>query len=193
MQKIIDWIIESITFIDLVQVLATVVIAFATFVLWLATRNLARVSERKPYVVGNLESTEYDPHYVNFVLINTGNAPAFNVEANIKPALPDIKGNPIEGETETNRSTLILPPNQNFSFRGFHSANAPMKKFDITISWTSKPNGKNRETLTHSIDNKGNRCGWKTYGLDRIAREFEKTTEHLEEIKKHLKPPQDKK
>ncbi len=166
-------------FIDLFGVLATSVIAVATIVLAFVTWNLARVSKREAYVVGNLESVEFDAYYVNFVLINTGNAPAFNVEANIKPALPDIKGNPIEGETETNRSTLILPPNQKFSFRGFDSANAPIEKFDVTVSWTSKPNGGKPKTLTHSIDNKGNRGGWQTHGLDRIARELEKITKHF--------------
>ena len=191
-------------FIDLFGVLATCVIAFATIVLWLATRNLARVSERKPYVVGNLESTEYEPRYVNFVIRNTGNATAFDIKAETSPPIPDIDGEPFEGQigidgkpldstVGSHYSILILPPNQMYSFMGFDTHKTSMEKFDITISWALKPKGKKRETLTHSIDNRGNKGGWAVKGLDRIAREFEKTTEHLEEIKKHLKPPQDKK
>ncbi len=166
-------------FIDLFGGLATGVIAFATIVLVYVTWNLARVSERKPYVVGNLESTEYHPRYVNFVIRNTGNAPAFDVKATITPAIPDIDGTPLEGDEGSNYSILILPPNQIFSFMGFDIRKTSMEKFDITISWASKPKGKKRKTLTHSIDNRGNKGGWDDKGLDRIARELEKITKHF--------------
>ncbi len=193
MQEFIDWISHYNNLIMSVQVLIAGVTAFATVVLAFVTRNLARVSKREPYVVGNLESAEYEPRYVNFVIKNTGNAIAFNIKVNITPAIPDIDGTPIKGETENNFKVLILPPNQKFSFLGFDSRKAPMEKFDVTISWASKPKGKRRKSLTHSIDNRGNQGGWGVKGLDRIAREFEKTTKHLEEIKEHLEPPQDKK
>ena len=193
MQEFIDWISHYNNLIMSVQVLIAGVTAFATVVLVYITWVLARLSKREAYVVGNLESTEYEPRYVNFVIRNTGNATAFDIKVNITPAIPDIYGKPIKGETENNFRVLILPPNQKFSFLGFDSREAPMDTFDVTISWASKPKGKRKKSLTHSIDNRGNQGGWRVKGLDRIARECEKTSEHLKKIEKHLKPPQDKK
>ncbi|MCA8835521.1 MAG: hypothetical protein K8953_10605 [Proteobacteria bacterium] len=177
-------------FIDLFGVLATGVIAFATVVLVYVTWNLARVSKRAPFVVGNLESSVAHPRYVNFVIRNTGNAPAFDIKAEISPPIPDVDGKPFEGQigidgkpldstVGSHYSILILPPNQMYSFMGFDTRKTSMEKFDITISWASKPNGKRQKPLTHSIDNRGNRGGWHDKGLDEIARELEKITQHF--------------
>lgn len=182
MQDFINWFSDYGNLITSVQVLATGVIAFATVVLWLATRNLARVTKPKPFVIGYLESSEYHPRYVNFVIINTGNAPAFDIEVNVFPALPDIDGKSLEGETETVNSVFILPPNQKFSFQGFDTRPAPMEKFDVTISWASRPKSSKREVLTHSIRNIGN-GGWEVKGLDRIARELEKIAKNFRNFK----------
>ena len=180
-------------YIDLLGDLSTGVIAVATIVLVYVTWNLARVSKRSPFVMCYLESSAYHPRYVNFVVMNTGDAPAFNIKANVSPAIPDIYGKSREGETESNFSVLVLPPNRSFPIRGFNLDDVSIEKFDITVSWYSKSNGGKPKILTHSMSNRSSKGGWGEKGLDRIAREFEKTTKHLEKIEKHLKSRQDKK
>ncbi len=166
-------------FIDLFGVLATGVIAFATIVLAFVTWNLARVSKREPFVICNLESSLSTPRFVNFVIRNTGNATAFDIKAKTSPPIPYVDGSEPELDVGSDFSVFILPPNQKYSFSGFDTTKFPMEKFDITISWASKSNGKKRKTLTHSINNRGNRGGWHDKSIHEIARELEKITEHF--------------
>ncbi len=176
-----------------IKSLESFITAFTAIALVIATIILIRVTKRAPFVVGNLESSIPHPRYVNFVIRNTGNAPAFDIKAEISPPIPDIDGKPFEGQigidgkpldskVGSNFSIFILPPNQNFLFMGIDTDKTTIEKFDITISWASKPNGKRQKPLTHSIDNRGNRGGWHDKGLDEIARELEKITEHFQKF-----------
>ena len=206
MQDCIDWIIESITFIDLVQVLATSVIAFATFVLWLATRNLARASKQKPFAVCFMESSLHSLHAVNVMVKNTGNAAAFDIKVNITPALPKV-GVQCDYETETNRKISILAPDQPLSCAAFQIQETPedikkypLKEFNVIVSWASKPKGQNRETISYTIGNIDDfRRKWTDNGLHEIHQaleksnaHFEKTAKHLETISKHFETPKEK-
>ncbi len=183
MQEFIDWFSKYDNLIPFVQVFVAGVTAFATVVLAFVTRNLARVSEQKPYVICSLESSLSTPRFVNFVIINTGNAPAFDIKAETSPPIPYVDGSEPELDVGSDFSILTLPPNQKCSFSGFDITKFPMKKFDITISWALKPNGKRQKPLTHSINNRGDRGGWHDKSLDEIARELEKITKHFRKFK----------
>ncbi len=192
MQEFIYWLNEYGVVLDLTQVIVSVATAFAAIALVIATVALIRVTKKKPFVSGYLESSAYHPNYVNFVVMNTGDAAAFDIKVNVSPAIPDIHGNTRKGETESTHNVLILPPNRSFPFRGFNIAETSIEKFDVTVSWISNPKRGRRKTLTHGMSNRSSKGGWGEKGLDRIAREFEKTTKHLREIERHLKSPQNK-
>ncbi len=187
-------------FIDLLGVLATSVIAVATIVLVYVTWNLARVSKRKPFVVCFMESSLFSVVALHLVVKNTGNATAFDIKVNITPALPK-RGIQCDDETETNRKISVLPPDHDLLSGAFQIEEFPIKEFNATVSWATKPNGKQQKPITYTIGHIDDfRRGWKEDGLHEIntqlkgfKRHFEKTARHLERITKHLEPPQDKK
>ncbi len=171
MQEVIDWIIESITFIDLVQVLATVVIAFATFVLWLATRNLARVSKRAPFVVCSLGPSQTIANELNAIIINTGNATAFDIEVHFEADTESPKN---KKELILNFSLLtpgqILRPDSNLE--GWET----QTKIYVTITWALKPTRRKQnkqKPLKYIIDDSDkNERGSSENGLKNITKEL---------------------
>ncbi len=202
MQEVIDCIIESITFIDLVQIIVAGVTAFAAIALVMATIALIRVTKRKPFAVCTIESSEIAFTALNVVIRNTGNATAFDINTKITPPIPNPDGKMPEGETETNLYVSILPPEQGFPHRVFQSWNSPVKKFNVNISWASKPNGWEwqRKSLTYIIDNSDElRSGFIVGGVHKITQELVTFNKQLklfkkqfEKIVKYLEPPQDK-
>ncbi len=185
-------------FIDLFGVLATGVIAVATIVLVYVTWNLARVSKREPFVVCFMESSLSSVLALHFIVKNTGNATAFDIKVNITPALP-IEGVQCDDGTETNRKISVLPPEHNLLSGAFQIKEFPIKEFNVTVSWATKPNGKQQKPITYTIGHIDDfRRGWKEDGLHEIntqlkefKRHFEKTARYLEKIEKHLEPPKD--
>ena len=188
-------------FIDLLGVLATGVIAFATVVLVYVTWVLARVSKREPFVICNIESSAASVIALHLIIKNTGNATAFDINAKIFPALPDIHGDPRKDKTETNFCISLLPPNQGFPYMSFQVKDIPEEPFDVIVSWASKPKGRKRKSISYTMGSRDDfGRGWEEKGLDQIAKElklfrtqFEKITKHLEKIIRYLEPPQDKK
>ncbi len=177
MQDYIDWIIESITFIDLVQVLATVVIAFATFVLWLATRNLARVSKRAPFVVCSLGPSQTIANELNAIIINTGNATAFDIEVHFEADTESPKN---KKELILNFSLLtpgqILRPHSNLE--GWET----QTKIYVTITWALKPTRRKQKPLKYIIDDSDkNERGSSENGLENITTELRRIRRLIED------------
>ncbi len=201
MQEFIDWFSEYYNLIPFVQVFVAGVTAFATVVLAFVTWNLARVSKRSPFVICNIESSAASVIALHLIIKNTGNATAFDINAKIFPALPDIHGNPCKDKTETNFCISLLPPNQGFPYMSFQVKDIPEEPFDVIVSWASKPKGRKRKSISYTMGTRDDfGRGWEEKGLDQIARElklfkpqFEKIARYLERITKHLEPPQDKK
>ena len=170
MQEFIDWIIKSITFIDLVQVLATVVIAFATVVLWLATRNLARVSKRKAFVICSFGPSKTFNNELDAIIINTGNATAFDIEIKFESD-SDL---PID-KKELDLNFSLLTPGQILRPHSDLDDWKTQNKIYITITWALKPNGRKQKPLKYIIDdNDKNKSGRYENGLKNITHELMK-------------------
>ncbi len=178
-------------YIDLLGVLATGVIAFATVILVYVTWNLARVSKRKPYVVCFIESSLAGFSFFILIAKNTGNATAFDIEVSITPALPDGGGIQIEGEIETNRKISILAPDQRLSSAVFQIKRTPedikenpLKEFNVIISWATKPKGKKRKTISYTMGHIDDfKREWTHNGLHQIHRELKEIKEHFKKFK----------
>ena len=155
-------------YIDLLGVLATGVIAFATFVLWLSTRNLARVSKREPFVVCSFGPSKTFANELDAIIINTGNATAFDIEIKFESD-SDL---PID-KKELNLNFSLLTPGQILRPHSDLDDWKTQNKIYITITWASKPNGCKQKPLKYIIDdNDKNKSGRYENELKNISTEL---------------------
>ena len=133
------WLANNV--VVLMQVVASLVTAAATYALWRATKVLAVETTilakmtAQPFVVSWLESSAALANALNLTLRNTGNATAFDVKLKLSPALPTPIGNPPDSPEETTFETSFLPPGQVLPIQGVLYRNLQHKLYTGQISW----------------------------------------------------------
>lgn len=182
----LDWIAVGDNILTSAQLVAAFITAMATFALWRVTRvlavetsELAKMTSR-PFVICGLESSLADPTALNLVLRNTGNAAAFDIEAEITPPLPKADGTNVEGETKTSVHVSYLPPGQIISPQGVMSRDIYDVEYNLKISWASSPRSTEREELNYMFEARdGFSGGFKSKGMHEIANELGKISKKL--------------
>ncbi len=174
-QEFINWISNYNNLIPSVQVFVAGVTAFATIVLVYVTWVLACLTEKKPFVVCNTELRSHGFRISsNLVIKNTGNATAFNIQAKISCAKQKPNEKPPEHETEFTLFISLLLPGQSIPHKILDELGNP-KKFDVIVSWASKPKGRRSRNLTYTVDNSDKLIGqWQEGSLGQIAEELAK-------------------
>ncbi len=153
-------------FIELSEVFATLIIAGATIVLVMATRNLVSLTKKNPNVIPTIESNFNKNHRkLHLIIRNTGDAPAFNIEVEIQAIKEQHQDFPL-----FKTGVSVLAPDKGFiPIMSLDLWVAPIK-FKINTSWTSKIDGERYYSPEQIIDyTDGNRLGWHEAGLDQIA------------------------
>lgn len=190
-EALLDWLMVlgswlASNALTLAQVFAALVTAAATYALWRATRVLAVETTvlakmtAQPFVVCWLESSGASAVALNLTLRNTGNATAFDIKLKLSPALPKANGGASDNPDEMSFETSLLPPGQLLSIQGVMGRDVHDKVFSTHISWASKPESGERETLSYCFEPKdGFRGGWNTKGVHEIAEELEKIRKQL--------------
>lgn len=175
------WLIAPGNAVAAAQLFAAVVTAGATIALWYVTRILAietkvlSESASRPFVLCAFESSLADSRALNVVIRNTGNAPAFDILANITPALPRPDGSKDAEKVDTTYNISVLPPGAVLPKQGIMSTEIYGQDFTVSVSWSAFPRGKKRETLEFTTTAQdGFRGGWSTKGYHQIAEELEK-------------------
>ena len=158
-----DFIIEK-----LAPIIIASIIAYLTYVLGQATKNLVSVTKPKPNVICTIQRSYRHGGGLNFVIRNTGTAPAFEIEASVEA----YEKTPT-GEKNRKFKLSILAPNQGYiTLNGLKGLMNPMQ-FDVNVSWKSKIGGKRNKPLEYTIDNSSEgKGGWHEAGLDQIAEEI---------------------
>lgn len=185
--KVVAWFTETANILAVAQLVAVVVTAWATWALWRATRVLAVETKTlaamtsQPFVVGTIENAGVSAHTVlNFVLRNTGNATAFDVQAKISPAMPNVAGGPDPDPNETIYALTLLPPGQALPLKGIVLEMIYNKSFELTISWAQRPGEKSKTLIKYFIHGKDlPNEDWHIKGLHNIAEELEKIRKQL--------------
>lgn len=170
-----------------VTAIATVVLCMATITLAKETKILARMTSH-PFVTGTIESSAAGSHHANFVLRNTGNAPAFDIKIVIKPALPDPAGAYPDGKTESVFDLNILQSGSTAQLRGVLVTDILGIIYDLEIVWSNYPGGKDKQNLKYKVKiEDGFRSGWTVNGTHQIAEEMSTLNANLSELKSIFK------
>ncbi|MBO6766244.1 hypothetical protein [Maricaulis sp.] len=129
---------------------ATVILAALTAVLAVVTWRLASASSQ-PQVVASLEPNKWSIIYLELVVQNTGNAPAFDIEVEFDPPLPrhrELK----PGANIPLSHLSVLRPGQAIRTTQCHFNDAVGKKFAANISWKRHPSSSQKLTMAYEID-----------------------------------------
>lgn len=132
-----------------VTAIATVTLAFLTFVLAFATIRMAKIMS-SPAVIVNLEINQWSLMHIDLVVQNCGNAPAYNVSLDCKP---NPKADEIKKEAGLPLSNIsILRPGQKIScyFSDFDSISD--SSFDISIKWKNSPRSLFSKSISYNLD-----------------------------------------
>jgi hypothetical protein len=150
-ESVVAWFTEAANALIFAQLVAAFVTAIATIALWRVTRVLAVETKTlaamtsKPFVVSSFESSGADPTAINLTLRNSGNATAFDVKFRIVPAPPKANGQPADNPQQSTFDISLLPAGQVLPLQGVMGRDVSDASFEIWVSWTSLPGGKQRE------------------------------------------------
>lgn len=128
------------------QVAATVVTALATGALVWATIVLAKYTRKmaesasKPHIVVTLEPNPWSIIHFDLITANTGNAVAYDINAEFKPPLPSEQLK--EHERLPLQRLSVLRPGQSLSTYVAEYAALKGKSFEVTVNWKPFPKAK---------------------------------------------------
>ncbi len=159
----------------LAPIIIASIIAYLTYGLGQATKNLVsttkelvHVTKPKPNVICTIRRSYQNQGGIKFVIKNTGNAPAFDIKADIELYKETPTGN-----KDFNFDVSILAPEQGFLPRKNLEQLGELKKFHVEISWALKPKGKIKNSLEYTIDYSNlEKDGFHEAGLDQVAEEI---------------------
>lgn len=133
---------------SLVTALATIALVYVTTVLAKETKRLAEATAQ-PQIVAVIIPNKWAINYFDIELENTGNAPAFDIELQFDPELPQDR---FLGEKQPLRRISLLKPGQKISSGMCEAKTILDLRFNITCSWKTSPTASNFESLTYSQD-----------------------------------------
>lgn len=185
--SIVEWFSQGANALAFSQLVAAGVTAIATIALWRVTRVLAVETKvlakmtSQPFVVSSFEFSGADPTALNLTLRNTGNATAFDVKFRITPAPPKANGQPSKNPEEKTYEISLLPPGQMLPLQGVMGRDVKEATYEVWISWSQLPGGKDREQLNYKTEPKdGFRGGFHTKNVHHVANEIERLRQQIE-------------
>ncbi|WP_296250887.1 hypothetical protein [uncultured Enterobacter sp.] len=139
-----------------ISAFAALLTAIATFFLWRVTRILAEETKRmvdaseQPQVVATLEPNAWSMLYFDISVVNTGNAPAFNIEVTFDPPLENASHR--KDKTIPLKQISVLRNGQQMTSNLCEYKQIEGKVFQVSISWTKKPNSTVKEIMSYTYD-----------------------------------------
>ncbi|MBA8841962.1 hypothetical protein [Ochrobactrum sp. RH2CCR150] len=132
-----------------VTAIATIALAFLTWILARATNAMAKATSTAN-VVASLETNQWSWRHLDLIVHNTGNAPAFDVKVEFDPPLPYMTATEADdvpfGRISIIRPGQILSSNVN-DFQAVRE-----KIYQVTIQWKRLPNSKHIESNVYYIN-----------------------------------------
>ena len=129
-----------------VTMVATIVLAVFTLVLARATRQLARATSQ-PRVTATIQPNLWSMVHCDFIVENSGNAPAYDVVVAITP---EPEQDEARGETEPPlRNISILRPGQEMKSFLTNVESVADQEFKVEVSWERHPRDRTRETISY--------------------------------------------
>lgn len=133
----------------IVTAVATVVLGFVTWVLARETKVLSRATAQA-HVTATLEPNQWSINFLDIVVENSGNAPAYEIKVEFDPELPNFEGEKRESKAPLS-SISLLRPGQAMQSNLCPVAPIVDKTYRVTISWSHRPRAKRRETLSYDL------------------------------------------
>ncbi|HDU6133105.1 TPA: hypothetical protein RFX09_002914 [Klebsiella aerogenes] len=139
-----------------ISAFAALLTAIATFFLWRVTRILADETKRmvdaseQPQVVATLEPNAWSMLYFDISVVNTGNAPAFNIEVTFDPPLENASHR--KDKTIPLKQISVLRNGQQMTSNLCEYKQIEGKVFQVSICWTKKPNSTVKESTSYTYD-----------------------------------------
>ncbi len=132
-----------------ITALATLALAFLTWILARATNAMAKATSIAN-VVASLETNQWSWRHLDLVVHNTGNAPAFDVTVKFDPPLPYMTEK--EADDLPFGKISILRPGQVLSSNVNDFQSVREKVYRATIRWKRSPNAKHVEINVYDIN-----------------------------------------
>lgn len=148
-----EWISSHLMFsmpilVSVTTMVATIVLACFTFVLARETKRLASAST-EPFVTATIHPNIWSMVHCDFVVANSGTAPAYDVAIDISP---EPSQHTARGESEAPlRKLSILPPGQELKSFLSDVEDVLHKEFEVTITWKRSPNGPTTEPVVYYL------------------------------------------
>ena len=185
---------QELSYISVIQVLSSIVVAIATIALWRATKILAvetkllRKFSHTPFVVGYFETSEIGLPAVFFVVKNTGNAPAFDVKLEINPPIPGLEPKSKYFKDFVNSHFYIFPPGKAVRVHSVKDAQVMKKIFRLDIEWRDRPDGNTKSKVSYKLKGKDIIDeGWVVKGRHHIAKELEKISKEFNKFNERIR------
>lgn len=136
---------------------ATIATAISTFFLWRVTKVLAVETKRmadasaQPQIVASIVPNQWAINHTDFVVENTGNASAFDIDIVFDPPLPR------DGENSSGRfvpfqSISLIKPGQVMSSHLTETENVMNIVYRVTIRWKRNPESDEQECLSYTLN-----------------------------------------
>ncbi len=125
---------------------ATVALVFVTVVLARATKRMARASSQ-PLVTATIEPNVWSMIHRDFVVQNSGNAPAFDVQIEISPGPTQSKHR--QGQPLPLQAVSVLRAGQKMTSFLAEANDILDQEFRIKIRWKRDPNDGSVESIAY--------------------------------------------
>lgn len=135
-----------------ITALATLALAFLTWILARATKAMAEATS-SANVVASLETSQWSWLHLDIVVHNTGNAPAFDVTVKFDPPLPYMT--PKEADDTPFGKISIIRPGHLLSSNVNDFQSVSKNVYRVTVEWKTTPNTKRAQRNVYEIDMAG--------------------------------------
>lgn len=132
----------------IVTAIATAVLAYFTVVLTYATKKMAQASNQ-PFVTATFEPNIWSPMHCDFVIVNSGNSPAYDISIRVSQPPKQHKA---RGQLPLPfQSITVLRPGM--ELRSFLSDASDVigeeNRYRVEVSWKKRPDGSSVETISY--------------------------------------------
>ncbi|MGO6815538.1 hypothetical protein ACCS67_11705 [Rhizobium brockwellii] len=136
-------------FSSLVTAFATIALFIVTSVLARETRSLSKASSQAQ-ITATIEPNAWGVMYVDLVVANSGNAPAYSIKIEFDPPLPRSEDYRTNLPTPL-QNVSILRPDQLLQSGLCKFSDVSKKTFSVSISWLPHPRAEKRECVQYLL------------------------------------------
>lgn len=138
------------------QVVGAFVTAGATIALWRVTQALVDETKRmaqatsQPHIVATIEPNRWSMRFLDLIVENTGNAPAYDIHVGFNPPLDFDRE--VRAEIVPLQSISTLKPGMRISTYLGRFGSQQQKKFTVSVRWKRSPYDQGDESYTYQLD-----------------------------------------